>query len=94
MPAIIAQVISLESDPFPGWARVRLESTDGRNVEMYDKQPVLGIELKQRGEVVHIDCEVVQEQADSVTVRLLHGVETTEGLSTVEVKRNQIAGLA
>ena len=94
MPAIIAQVLSLESDPFPGWARVRLESTDGRSVEMYDKQPILGIELQQRGEVVHIDCEVVQERADSVTVRLLHGVETTEGLSTVEVKRNQIAGLA
>jgi hypothetical protein len=29
-----------------------------------------------------------------VTVRLLHGVETSEGLSTVEVNRNQIAGLA
>jgi hypothetical protein len=27
-------------------------------------------------------------------VRLLHGVETSEGLSTVEVNRNQIAGLA
>jgi acetylglutamate kinase len=94
MPAIIAQVISLESDPFPGWARVRLESTEGRIVEMYDKQPVLGIELQQRGEIVYIDCEVVQERSDSVMVRLLHGVETSEGLSTVEVNRNQIAGLA
>jgi hypothetical protein len=80
MPAIIARVVSLESEPFPGWARVALESTDGRNVEMYDKRPVLGIESQQLGEVVLIDCEVVQEEPDSVTVRLLHGVETIMGV--------------
>jgi hypothetical protein len=60
---------------------------------MHDKQPVLGIESQQLGEVVHIDCEVVQEEPDNVTVRLLHGVETTNGRSTVEVKRYQIVGL-
>jgi hypothetical protein len=42
MPAIIARVVSLESEPFHGWARVALELTDGRNVEMHDKHPVLG----------------------------------------------------
>ena len=70
-----------------------VESTDGRNVEMRDKQPVLGNESQQLGEVVHIDCEVVQEEPDNVTVRLLHGVETTNGRSAVEVKRYQIVGL-
>lgn len=93
MPAIIARVVSLDSEPFPGWARVALESTDDRNVEIHDKLPVLGIELQQLGDVVHIECEVVQAEPDRVTVRLLHGVETTDGRSTVEVKRYQIVGL-
>lgn len=90
MPAVIARIVSLESDPFPGWAHVALELADGSSVEVHEKQPVLGIQAPAPGAVVHLACEVIKDVPDGVTVRLLAGVETTDGRATVKVNRNQI----
>jgi hypothetical protein len=90
MPAVIARVVSLESDPFPGGARVALELADGGRVEVHEKQPVLGIRAQAPRAVVHLACEVIEDVPDGVTVRLLAGVETADGRATVKVNRNQI----
>jgi hypothetical protein len=90
MPAVIARIVSLESDPFPGRARVALELADGSSVEVHEKQPVLGIQAQAPGAVVHLACEVTEDVPDGVTVLLQAGVETTDGRATVKVNRNQI----
>lgn len=85
--------MSLDTNPFPGWARVALELADGGSVEVHEKQPVLGIQAQAPGAVVHLACEVIEDMPGGVTVRLLHGVETTGGRATVKVNRNQITDL-
>ena len=91
MPSVAARILSVETDPFPGWSRVELELADDSRAEVYDKQPVLGIGEQQRpGAVIRLACAVVEQAPESVTIRLQHGVETTDGRAVLHVRPSQI----
>jgi hypothetical protein len=94
MLAVVAHVVSVEDDPFPGWVRLELNLADGQTAAVYEKQPVVGAEDLQVGATVQLACEVVgREDEEKVPVRFLHGIETTDGRSTVEVSRSQMLDL-
>lgn len=91
MASVLARLVSLDEDHFPGWARVRLDLVDGTTVEIEEKQPVIGIDGQLPGELVPLACEVLQtETGRSAAVRLLHGVETTDGRDTLIVRREAL----
>lgn len=85
MATVLARLVWLDDDHFPGWARVRLGLVDGTTVEIEEKQPVIGIDGQLPGDLVPVLCEVLQTRGGSVTVKLLHGVETTDGRDVLVV---------
>lgn len=92
MHAVVARLVALETDRFPGWARLELEMADGSKVQVHEKQPVLGLRGTEKpGEFVNVACQMEEGAEGTATVRLLHGVETVDGASAFTVKLGSIA---
>jgi len=91
MTSILGRLVSTDDEDFPGWARVRVDRADGTAVEVHDKQPVIGLGAEVPGDSVCLDCEVLEiDTGGSVTVRLLHGMATTDGHEILTVQRARL----
>lgn len=91
MTRIATRLVERDEQPFPGLAHVSLTCADGVVVELWDKEPVIGIEDGvQVGDVVLLDCDVVGRAAGTVTVRLRHGIGSVAGEDTFEVARTLV----
>lgn len=88
MSRVETRLVERDEPPFPGIAHVTLDLADGRVADLWDKEPVIGIlDGVQVGDAVLLDCEVLHEEGETVTVRLAHGIVSPRDEDTFVVAR-------
>jgi hypothetical protein len=85
---IVSHVASQE---FPSWLECKLTEFDGKEHLIVEKTPVLTskeISTKDIPSSLKIECNFICNEEDQVTIDLLHGIESTEGVSRFTVHRS------
>jgi hypothetical protein len=85
---IVSQVASQD---FPIWLECKLKEFDGKEHLIVEKAPVLTskeISTKDIPSPLKIECNFIGNEGDQVTIDLLHGIESTEGVSRFTVHRS------
>ncbi|WP_125567382.1 hypothetical protein [Nocardioides baekrokdamisoli] len=97
MDGVKAQVVRWISDePQPGWVEVHLIDAHGVTHSLFDKPPIFESVATITSDAHYpiaavLDCDIAPGPTDdAVTVALRHGVETSDGKHTFEVRRDLV----
>jgi hypothetical protein len=90
--AFIEVAVSKVADSdFPVWLECSLKDSNGIEHLIVEKVPVLtSVEISenQLPSSLKIECNVISTQENQVTIELLHGIESTKGVSRFTVHKN------
>lgn len=92
MATVAARVTALNEDDFPGWATVQILLAGGGTATIDDKVPVLGIDAGCHiGDVIRLDCDVLDRSQGAALVRMRHGVSTQAESDVLLVHESAVA---
>lgn len=95
MHAVRVTVTRYVDDGYPPWVEADLREADGTVVTLHEKVPVIddgdtlvpGVELPVE---IEVPCDIVEDGAGSVLVRLHWNIEDTTGRDTFRVDRGTL----
>ena len=84
----VSKVVDLT---FPIWLECSFEDSNGIEHLIIEKAPVLtSIKISENEfpSTLKLECNLIDTQEKQVTIELLHGVESTKGVSRFTLNRN------
>ena len=88
----IEVIVSKVADSaFPVWLECRFKDNNGIEHLIIEKAPVLtSVEISEDElpSTLKLECNLIGIQENQITIELLHGVESTKGVSRFTLNRN------
>ena len=84
-------VSKIADSTFPVWLECSFKDSDGIEHLIIEKAPVLTsvkIPENELPSTLKLECNLIDTQENQITIELLHGIESTKGISRFTLNRN------